>query len=62
MLKVRASLEEKLKQTGVLSSIARKNEKRNKRSRLLNGYQFASQIISPSTSYVSQRKLMQTCH
>ncbi|TMW93279.1 hypothetical protein EJD97_011917 [Solanum chilense] len=37
MLKVRASLEEKLKQTGVLSSIARKNEKRNKRSRLLNG-------------------------
>lgn len=37
MLKVRASLEEKLKQTGVLSSIARKNEKQNKRSRLLNG-------------------------
>ncbi|XP_049368086.1 LOW QUALITY PROTEIN: uncharacterized protein LOC125832963 [Solanum verrucosum] len=37
MLKVRASLEEKLKQTGVLSSIARKNEKENKRSRLLNG-------------------------
>nr|AAT39972.1 Putative Sas10/Utp3 family protein, identical [Solanum demissum] len=37
MLKVRASLEEKLKQTGVLSSIAWKNEKQNKRSRLLNG-------------------------
>lgn len=37
MLKVRASLEEKLKQTGVLSSIARKHEKQNKRSRLLNG-------------------------
>ncbi|WMV56304.1 hypothetical protein MTR67_049689 [Solanum verrucosum] len=37
MLKMRASLEEKLKQTGVLSSIARKNEKQNKRSRLLNG-------------------------
>lgn len=37
MLKVRASLEEKLKQTGVLSSTARKNEKQNKRSRLLNG-------------------------
>ncbi|KAK4709514.1 hypothetical protein R3W88_030439 [Solanum pinnatisectum] len=37
MLKVRASLEEKLKQTGVLNSIARKNEKQNKRSRLLNG-------------------------
>ncbi|TMW93285.1 hypothetical protein EJD97_011923 [Solanum chilense] len=37
MLKVRASLEEKLKQTGVLSSIARKTEKQNKRSRLLNG-------------------------
>ncbi|KAH0747632.1 hypothetical protein KY285_009289 [Solanum tuberosum] len=37
MLKVRASLEEKLKQTGVLSSIARKNEKQNKRSRFLNG-------------------------
>ncbi|KAG5578512.1 hypothetical protein H5410_058646 [Solanum commersonii] len=37
MLKVRASLEEKLKQTGVLSSIARKNEKEYKRSRLLNG-------------------------
>nr|XP_004251254.1 something about silencing protein 10-like isoform X1 [Solanum lycopersicum] len=36
MLKVRASLEEKLKQTGVLSSIARKTEKQNKRSRLLN--------------------------
>ncbi|XP_015056757.1 something about silencing protein 10-like isoform X2 [Solanum pennellii] len=37
MLKVRASLEEKLKQTGVLSSIAWKTEKQNKRSRLLNG-------------------------
>ncbi|KAK4370355.1 hypothetical protein RND71_009830 [Anisodus tanguticus] len=37
MLKVRAALEEKLKHTGVLSSIARKHEKQNKRSRLLNG-------------------------
>ncbi|CAN4119928.1 unnamed protein product [Withania somnifera] len=37
MLKVRASLEEKLKQTGVLSSISREHEKQNKRSRLLNG-------------------------
>ncbi|KAK4355455.1 hypothetical protein RND71_024426 [Anisodus tanguticus] len=37
MLKVRATLEEKLKHKGVLSSIARKHEKQNKRSRLLNG-------------------------
>ncbi|CAN4119045.1 unnamed protein product [Withania somnifera] len=37
MLKVRTSLEEKLKQTGVLSSISREHEKQNKRSRLLNG-------------------------
>ncbi|XP_070043961.1 protein THALLO isoform X3 [Nicotiana tomentosiformis] len=37
MLKVRADLEEKWKQTGVLSSIARKHEKQNKRLRLLNG-------------------------
>ncbi|MCD7452583.1 hypothetical protein HAX54_017502 [Datura stramonium] len=37
MLKVRASLEEKLKQKGFLSSIAQKHEKQNKRSRLLNG-------------------------
>ncbi|KAJ8551846.1 hypothetical protein K7X08_028289 [Anisodus acutangulus] len=37
MLKVRAALEEKLKHTGVLRSIARKHEKQNKRSRLLNG-------------------------
>ncbi|KAJ8543105.1 hypothetical protein K7X08_005628 [Anisodus acutangulus] len=37
MLKVRAALEEKLKHKGVLSSIARKHEKQNKRSRLLNG-------------------------
>ncbi|OIS96530.1 PREDICTED: something about silencing protein 10 [Nicotiana attenuata] len=37
MLKVRADLEEKWKQTGVLGSIARKHEKQNKRLRLLNG-------------------------
>ncbi|XP_070019156.1 protein THALLO-like [Nicotiana sylvestris] len=36
MLKVRADLEEKWKQTGV-SSISRKHEKENKRVRLLNG-------------------------
>ncbi|KAK4358749.1 hypothetical protein RND71_020978 [Anisodus tanguticus] len=36
MLKVRAALEEKLKHTGVLRSIACKHEKQNKRSRLLN--------------------------
>jgi U3 small nucleolar RNA-associated protein 3 len=44
MLKVRASLEEKLKQKGLYSSVAPKPSGARKRSRPVNGYNFT--IIS----------------
>ena len=46
MLKVRASLEERLKQEGILSFRASKSDKAQKRLKPVNGYFFLSKLSS----------------